>query len=83
MAALTALQRTNIRIAYSQLVSSRRDGLALSRVDLDAAITAIDLWIDANAGSYNNALPAAAKANLTAAQKAELLAAVAQVRFGG
>jgi len=61
-----------------------RDNLiacAINKTDLRAAIDATDDWADANATSFNNALPTAAKTNLTAKQKALLLAYVILRRF--
>ncbi len=83
MAALTTQQRQDIRASYGRTVSARREAFALSRADLDAAIAAIDGWIDANATAFNNALPVAARTGLTAAQKTELFYLVAMKRFSG
>lgn len=80
--ALTTHQLQAIRGKYGSDVSARSEVLALSRPQLDAALLAIDSWIDANAAAYNSALPAAARNNLTAAQKAELLYLVCLKRFG-
>jgi hypothetical protein len=81
--ALTAQQRTNLRASWATLISERREAFPLSKTQLDAAIAAVDDWIDANAVSYNNALPVAARSGLTTAQKAELLHLVALKRFRG
>jgi hypothetical protein len=45
-------------------------------------VDAADDWLSANAASFNAALPAAARAGLSPAQKARLVAAVALRRFG-
>lgn len=47
--------------------------VAINRNDLRAAINAADDWADANAVSFNQALPQPARGSLTAAQKAMLL----------
>lgn len=55
--------------------------ISISKVDLRVALDAVDQWVSDNAVSYNNALPAAAKANLTASQKSRLLTWVLQWRY--
>ena len=53
---------------------------SLTKADLQAAVNATDGWINDNQGAYNNALPAAAKNNLTASQKTLLFCAVGLMR---
>lgn len=53
-----------------------------TKADLDAAIRAADAWCDANAVSYNSALPQPFRTNATAAQKSALLDFVARRRAG-
>lgn len=55
--------------------------IAVNKVELRAAINAIDAWVDANASSFNTAIPQPARAALTAKQKAELLMFVVLRRF--
>lgn len=81
--ALTTAQKLAIRAVWGSDLSQRREPFNLSKPDLDAAITAVDAWIDANAAAYNSALPLAARNTLNAAQKAELLYLVALKRYGG
>lgn len=83
MAVLSNAIRIAIRAAWCSTISERREAFPLTRAQLDAAVAATDDWIDDNAASYNSALPAAARNNLTAAQKAELFSLVALRRFGG
>lgn len=52
----------------------------LDTVAIKAAIDAADDWVDANAGSFNTALPAAFRTTATLAQKALLIAFVAMKR---
>ena len=52
----------------------------ITKADLRAAINAADQWASDNAASYNTALPQPARAELTAAQKARLLAWVIMKR---
>lgn len=61
-----------------------RETLALSgltKAELRAAVDAVDDWVNANAASFNAALPQPARSALTAGQKARLLAAVAVRRY--
>jgi hypothetical protein len=81
--ALTAAQRLALRATYGATLSDRREAFNISKANLDATITAIDNWIEANATAYNNAIPQPARSALTAAQKAELLYLIALRRYGG
>lgn len=57
-------------------------GNTLTKPDLAAAVGAADDWADANATSYNSALPLPFRTTATAQQKAILLALVAMKRTG-
>lgn len=83
MATLTSEQRQEVRAELSALLSHARQPFALTKAQFLAAIEATDDWIEANAASFNSALPAAARTGLTAAQKARLFYFVALKRFGG
>ena len=80
--ALTTNQLQAIRAKYGSDLSARREVFALTKPQLDAALLAIDGWLDANAAAFNSALSVAARNNLTAVQKAELLYLVCLKRFG-
>lgn len=54
---------------------------AILKPDLRAAVDAADSWAQSNAASFNSALPATARNNLTASQKALLLAYVIMKRY--
>lgn len=54
---------------------------AVTKADLRAAIDAIDAWVDANAASFNSAIPLPARTALTARQKVALLTWVVRRRF--
>lgn len=54
----------------------------LNKADLLAVFVAIDKFLSDNAGAINNALPTAAKNNMTTAQKARLLKLVIEARYG-
>ena len=48
-----------------------------------ATVDAVDDWLDANANSYNLAIPQPARSIMTAAEKLELLYILARKRWGG
>lgn len=82
MAVMTSPERVLVGAQFQSDSSQARDVLAgVLKTDVQAAVAAIDDWIVANAAAFNNTLPAAAKANLTAAQKANLLARVLKRRY--
>ncbi len=78
MAALSAQVRADAT-AEIQRTSDCPGGI--TKADLRAAIDAADDWADANASSYNLALPVAARNALTAKQKARLLVFVVSKRL--
>ena len=57
------------------------DLIGVSRQDLRAAVNAMDDYFQANQAAMNNALPAAAKADLTTKQKALLAIFVIEKRY--
>lgn len=81
MPVLTESDRVGVYAELMQDLSRERESCALTKDDLRAAVDAADTWANNNAASYNSALPVAARTNLTAAQKARLLAAVILRRF--
>lgn len=81
MAAMTEPERLEIHARIMRDLASFGPW-AITKVDLKAAIDAIDVWIDSNAASFNNALPAAAKSGLITAQKTLLLSYVLLKRVG-
>ena len=83
MVALSGAVRQAIRQDYGQRLSNRREAFNLTKAQFDAAIAATDDWIEANAASFNTALPLPARTTLTAAQKAEMFFLVALKRYGG
>jgi len=62
-------------------LSSRREGLALTKDELRSAVDAIDGWVDTNSASFNQAIPLPARTALSARQKVELLTFVVRRRF--
>lgn len=81
MAVLSDTAREQVWRGLMRYWSGVREGVAVvTKTDLRAAIDATDTWIDDNAASFNSALPAAARTNLTSAQKTLLFCAVACMR---
>ena len=60
-----------------------RDGetVGVTKVDLRAAVDAIDTYLHTNAAAINSTLPDAARLNLTPPQKALLMVYVIQKRY--
>lgn len=74
MAILTDSARIAIWQEFGQDISAVRESVGnLTKAQLKAAIDAIDDWVDANAASFNTAIPQPARGVLTAKQKARLL----------
>ena len=81
MAALTNEDRRKLWAEFMRYSSNIREIIGLDKAELRAAVDATDAWINANQASFNNALPAATKSNLTPKQKVRLFLEVAQKRF--
>lgn len=81
MAALTTEQLKAARAKWMR-EHPADEPAPLGKADLLAAFAALDAWLDSNAASANNALPAAAKSGLTTRQKARLMMYVIQARYG-
>jgi hypothetical protein len=80
MAVLTEEDRFDV---WADYMTRNTEEFSLLKADLRAAVDATDVWIQDNKVSFNNALPAVAKAALSNAQKSKLLTFVAAKRFGG
>lgn len=76
---MAALSNADQAVAYAAFVGAG-DSLAIVKAELRAAVTAVDAWVDANAASFNAAIPQPARGALTARQKARLLEAVIRRR---
>jgi hypothetical protein len=81
MATLSEAQRAAISGEIQGDWSRVWEQVAIKKSDVLAAVAAIDSFFDTNAAAINNALPAAAKAGLTTAQKARLLMLVVRHRY--
>ena len=82
MAVLGTAARAGIARQIQRYWSDQRESAGFTKAQLSAAVDAADAWVDSNATSYNNALPAAFRNAATAQQKALLLMYVASRRFG-
>lgn len=80
MVALTTQQRKEIRDQYMR---ERHTSGTCTKADLLAAFNGLDDYLEANATAINNAIPQPARAQLTTAQKALIMAMVAMKRYGG
>jgi hypothetical protein len=82
MAVLSEEQRGQAHAEFMHESSEgRRSTGNLTKSDIRAAVNAADDWAEANASSYNSALPAAFRTTATAKQKAELLLYVIRRRY--
>lgn len=82
MAVLSETIRAQCWRGLMRYWSAQLESLAgINKTALRAAVDAADDWADANAASYNSALPATFRNNATAGQKALLLAVVVLARF--
>jgi hypothetical protein len=82
MAVLLDTIRTEISNLFQTAVSARLEPVTgLDRDDLKAAVDAADQWVEDNKVAYNNALPLAARTNLTASQKSQILTYVVERRY--
>lgn len=83
MAVLSDTERASIWADVMRQLSDAREGCAITKTDLRAAIDALDTFLDTNAATINAAIPQPARSGLTTGQKARLLAYVALKRWGG
>jgi len=82
MAALTSPDRIAVGAQFQSDASRVGEAFgAVVKADLQAAVNAVDDWVVANAAAFNTAIPAAARAALTTAQKAHLLMYVVKKRY--
>lgn len=79
--ALTIGQRAAVGHAIRKCASGVFQEISVSKAEVDAAIASADDWIDANAASYNAALPTPFRTSATAAQKTLVLMAVAGASY--
>lgn len=82
MAALDAAARQLAWADFMREESTARQPMGLLKANLKAALDAADDWAEANAASFNTAIPQPARGALSARQKAKLLALVLERRYG-
>ena len=78
MAVLVDADRKTV---WADLMRQLTGPISITKVDLRAAVDAVDAWVDANAASFNTAIPLPARTALNARQKANILSAVIRRRF--
>lgn len=81
MAYLSDQERRQIWKQLMEEASAIWEELPCPKQDFLDAIIATDTWIENNQASFNNALPACPKANLTQKQKLRLFKAVANKKY--
>lgn len=82
MAVLTDTQRKQLWAKFMSDVSAREEVFGnLLKVDIRAAVDAIDQWVEDNQASFNSAIPLTARTELSAKQKAEIFKLILDKRF--
>lgn len=81
MAVLPDGDRAQLHAEVMRAWSAGHEAVSITKPELRAAVDAIDNWVDANAASFNTAIPQPARGALTARQKALLLEYVVRRRF--
>ena len=82
MAVLDESNRRGLWAEFMSKLSLERESIgSINKNQLRAAVDAADDWVDTNAASFNAAIPLPARTELTAKQKAQLLAFVVERRF--
>ena len=81
MAVLDEAARVAVWAELMRKYSNDGETIGITKVDLRAAINALDDYMNDNAAAMNNELPQPAKGTLTAAQKALVLSFVVLKRY--
>lgn len=79
---MAAMDETNRARTWAQWMRDNAEPCGFTKAQLRAAIDATDDWIDANAASFNSALPVAFRTSASATQKTLLFVYVAMRRRG-
>ncbi len=82
MATLTTQERAEVRAGFWEECSADRELCDLLKADGQAAVDAMDDWINANAVSFNSAIPQPARSTMTARQKVRLFRDIMRKRWG-
>lgn len=80
MAVLADVDRASL---WAQWMRLNTEACSITKVDLRAAVNALDDFMETNAAAINTAIPQPARGALSAAQKARLLSYVVAKRWGG
>jgi hypothetical protein len=78
MAQLTNDQRRDI---WAEWMRINDEPVSITKADLRAAFNALDGWLETNKSAINSAIPQPARGELSARQKAWILARVIEQRF--
>jgi hypothetical protein len=81
MAVLNEVSRVEVWADLMRQLSNDGDSIGINKVDLRAAVNALDDFMDNNEGAVNSALPQQARSALTVQQKALLLSFVVLKRY--
>lgn len=81
MAILTEAQRDAVWADFQRQRSEARAPIAVNKTQGRAVVGAVDDWVETVLASFNAAIPSAARAALSAREKAELLYKVMRARF--
>lgn len=81
MAALPQPTRARVLRDFAEDQSHKRRPFNVLKPDLLATVNAIDDWADANAASFNAAIPQPARGQLSAREKAQIFMMVLNERF--
>lgn len=81
---IAILSEANRRAEWAKFMSdssSTQEEIGITKQDLRGALDAVDVWVEANSGAINQALPVVARSGLTNKQKDRLFLQVVQRRF--
>lgn len=82
MAILDTATRTSCRSDWTQETMGLKEPISgVVKADVQAAVDALDNFLNTNAAAINNAIPLPARSALTTAQKARLLMYVIKRRY--
>lgn len=79
---MAVLDETNRQRVWAQMMRENRFPPGVNKADFRAALDAADNWAEANAASFNAALPQPFRGAATPAEKAMLLAIICSRRAG-
>lgn len=83
MAVLSDEARAEVMREFMRWWSHDSAPATMNKAQLVEVVAAADAWADANAASYNTAIPQPQRGLMTARQKAKMLSLVITKRFGG